>query len=233
MSNIAIIPARGGSKRIPRKNIMPFLGKPIIAYVIDAALQSGLFSEVMVSTDDAEIAEIARQYGASVPFLRTAETANDYASTIDVLLEVLDGYEKRSLTFHSLCCLYPTAPFVTADLLVSAHQVLLAKQVDIVYPIQQFSFPIQRAFKLDKGLLTWAQPDAFLLRSQDLEPMYHDAGQFYWFDAARLQQHRQLVGLMAGGVVIDEMHAHDIDTTADWKIAEFKYRLLHNLLSNE
>ncbi|GAB4056242.1 pseudaminic acid cytidylyltransferase [Spirosoma litoris] len=233
MNNIAIIPARGGSKRIPRKNIRLFLGKPIIGYVINAALQSGLFSEVMVSTDDDEIATIARQYGASVPFLRTPETANDYASTIDVLLEVLDGYNKSGLKFRSLCCLYPTAPFITSDLLISAYQVLLEKQVDIVYPIQQFSFPIQRAFKFNHGLLTWAQPDAFLLRSQDLEPMYHDAGQFYWFDAARLEQHRQLVGLTAGGVVIDEMHAHDIDTAADWKIAEFKYRLLHNLLSNE
>ncbi|ADB40248.1 pseudaminic acid cytidylyltransferase [Spirosoma linguale] len=233
MSNVAIITARGGSKRIPRKNIRPFLGKPIIAYVIDAALQSGLFEEVMVSTDDAEIADVARQYGASVPFLRKPETSGDYASTIDVLLEVLDEYEKTSQTFESLCCLYPTAPFVTADLLTASHQVLLDKKVDIVYPIQAFSFPIQRAFKLNDGLLSWAQPDAFLLRSQDLEPMYHDAGQFYWFNVDRLRTHRQLPGLTAGGIEIDEMHAHDIDTESDWKVAEFKYRLLNNLLLND
>lgn len=233
MSNVAIITARGGSKRIPRKNIRPFLGKPVIAYVIEAALQSGLFTEVMVSTDDAEIADIARHYGASVPFLRQPETADDHASTVDVLLEVLDTYELTGHKFQAMCCIYPTAPFITPDLLVAAYQVLLNKQVDIVYPIQQFSFPIQRAFKFTNSLLTWAQPDAFLLRSQDLEPMYHDAGQFYWFDAARLLQHRQLPGLTAGGIVIDEMHAHDIDTETDWKIAEFKYKLLHNRLSND
>lgn len=233
MSNVAIITARGGSKRIPRKNIRPFLGKPIMAYGIEAALASGLFDDVMVSTDDAEIADVARQYGASVPFMRSAETADDYSSTIDVLLEVVDAYERTGKMFQSLCCLYPTAPFISPDLLTETYSVLKNKQVDIVYPVQPFSFPIQRAFKLKDDLLSWAQPESFLLRSQDLEPMYHDAGQFYWFNVARLQQQRQLAGLTAGGVVIDEMHAHDIDTEKDWKIAEFKYRLLHNLLPND
>jgi N-acylneuraminate cytidylyltransferase len=187
----------------------------------------------MVSTDDAEIADIARQYGASVPFMRSAVTADDHSSTIDVLLEVVDAYEHIGKRFQSLCCIYPTAPFVSVDLLTKTYSVLTNKQIDIVYPVQPFSFPIQRAFKLNDDLLSWAQPESFLLRSQDLEPMYHDAGQFYWFNVARLQQQRQLVGLTAGGVVIDEMHAHDIDTETDWKIAEFKYRLLHNLFPND
>lgn len=233
MSNVAIITARGGSKRIPRKNIRSFLGKPIIAYSIEVALQSALFDEVMVSTDDQEIAEVAHRYGASVPFLRSAATADDHASTTDVLLEVLDNYESINRTFQSLCCLYPTAPFVTSEVLSAAYQVLSDKPVDIVYPIQPFSFPIQRAFKFNNDLIAWAQPEAFLLRSQDLEAMYHDAGQFYWFDVAPLRQHRQLASLSAGGIIIDEMQAHDIDTEDDWKMAEFKYRLLHDTLTNE
>ena len=225
MTNIAIIPARGGSKRIPRKNIRPFLGKPIIAYAIEAARQSGLFQEVMVSTDDAEIADIARQYGASVPFMRSQQNADDHASTVDVLLEVLDAFTAQGQQFEHVCCLYPTAPFITSQLLQETHQALIDKRVAIIYPLQRFHFPIQRAFFLTEGIIRWADPASFLKRSQDLEPAYHDAGQFYWFDAAQLLMHRQLTGLTAGGVEIGEMQAHDIDSEADWQIAEFKYQL--------
>ena len=228
MSNVAIITARGGSKRIPRKNIRPFLGKPIIAYVIEAALQSGLFQEVMVSTDDAEIADVARHYGATVPFMRSPENANDHAATVDVLLEVMDAYAERRQTFGHICCLYPTSPFVTTDILLKTYQVLLAKGVAIVYPLQRFHFPIQRAFYLDDGVIRWADPDSFLKRSQDLEVAYHDAGQFYWFDAAQLMAHRKLPGLSAGGVEISELQAHDIDSEEDWKIAEFKWKLMNS-----
>ncbi len=230
MSRLCMIPARGGSQRIPRKNIRLFLGKPIIAYGIETARQSGLFDEVMVSTDDDEIADVAQQYGASVPFRRSTKNSDNHATTVDVILEVLDTYAARNTHFETVCCLYPTAPFVTGDILHKTYQHLLDKEVGIVYPIQRFSFPIQRAFLLDDGLLRWAQPDAFLKRSQDLEPAYHDAGQFYWFDAGQLLQHRQLTGLVAGGVVIDEMAAHDIDTEADWRMAELKYQMLHNPL---
>lgn len=233
MSNVAIIPARGGSKRIPRKVVRPFLGKPILLYSLEAALAWGLFDEVMVSTDDEAIADLARQHGASVPFLRSAQTADDYATTVDVLLEVLDQYAMQGRSFDALCCLYPTAPFVSPQLLTDTYRMLTDKSVDVVYPVQRFSFPPQRAFRLNDGLLNWAQPDTFLKRSQDLEPMYHDAGQLYWFDARQLQTTRQLAGLTAGGVVIDEMHAHDIDTETDWQVAEFKYRLLHNLPAND
>lgn len=226
MSSIAIIPARGGSKRIPRKNIRPFLGKPIIAYAIEAAQQSGLFKEIMVSTDDAEIADVARQYGASVPFMRSEKNADDFASTVDVLLEVLDEFARRGQSFRHVCCLYPTAPFVTGELLRQTHQTLVEKAVALVYPLQRFRFPIQRAFFLREGLIQWADPESFLKRSQDLEPAYHDAGQFYWFDVAQLLHQRQLPGLTAGGVEISEMQAHDIDSEEDWPIAEFKYQLL-------
>lgn len=227
MSTIAIIPARGGSKRIPRKNIRPFLGKPIVAYVIDAGLQSGLFSDVMVSTDDAEIADVARQYGASVPFLRGAQTAGDLATTADVLREVLGQYEQRGQVFDYACCLYPTAPFVTPDLLRLAFSTLTGRNFDTVYPVQRFSFPIQRAVRLVDGRVDWLQPEHALTRSQDLEPAYHDAGQFYFFDVTAFQRNHRLITDNSGGVVIAEMDAHDIDTEEDWRVAEYKYRLMY------
>ena len=227
MNTVAIIPARGGSKRIPRKNIRPFLGKPIMAYVIDAALRSGLFSEVMVSTDDTEIADVARQYGATVPFLRRVETAGDFATTADVLDEVLDQYEQRGRIFDYACCLYPTAPFVTPDLLGLAFSTLTDRNFDTVYPVQRFSFPIQRAVRLSDGRVDWLQPEHALTRSQDLEPAYHDAGQFYFFNVATFRGTHRLITDNSGGVVIAEMAAHDIDTEDDWRIAEFKFRMMY------
>lgn len=228
-SALAIIPARGGSKRIPRKNSRLFLGKPIIGYVIETALQSGLFAEVMVSTDDDEIAAIAEGFGATVPFRRSAKNSSDTAATTEVIIEVLDQYGQIGKTFDAVCCLYPTAPFITAQVLAETWQMLTTKQMEVVYPIQKFHFPIQRAFlyETNTGKIRWADPDSFLKRSQDLEPTYHDAGQFYWFNVYRLLEIRQLPGLIPGGLVIGEMQAHDIDTEEDWQVAEFKYRLLH------
>ena len=179
MKNIAIIPARGGSKRIPRKNIRPFLGKPVIAYSIAAALQSGLFDEVMVSTDDEEIAEVARQYGAKVPFMRSATTADDYATTADVMLEVLECYKKQGIEFDTLCCVYSTAPFVTADSLKSAYHLLAEKKFDAVFTAVAYSYPVQRGLKIDDGKIRMVWPEYRKSRSQDLETIYHDAGQFY------------------------------------------------------
>ncbi len=226
MSNVAIITARGGSKRIPRKNIRPFLGKPIIAYVIEAALQSGLFEEVMVSTDDAEIADVARHYGASVPFIRSPQNADDFATTTDVLLEVLTDYKQLNQSFDFGCCLYPTSPFVTATLLQQAFEKLTAESFDTVYPVQSFGFPIQRAVGLDEvGRVRWLQPEHQFTRSQDLEKAYHDAGQFYFFKTAALLENRQLITPNSGGIVISEMQAHDIDTEEDWKVAEFKWKI--------
>ena len=227
MSTVAIITARGGSKRIPRKNIRPFLGKPIISYVIDAALQSGLFQDVMVSTDDNEIADVARQYGAVVPFMRRSETADDFATTAQALVDVLDQYEQQGRTFDYACCLYPTAPFVTPRLLQRAFFMLTERRFDTVYPVQRFGFPIQRAVLLRDGNVQWFQPEHALTRSQDLEPTYHDAGQFYFFDVATFQRNHRLITDNSGGIIISEMEAHDIDREEDWAVAEFKFKMLH------
>lgn len=226
---VAIIIARGGSKRIPRKNIKEFLGKPIIAYSIEAALHSNLFDEVMVSTDDAEIAAIAKQFGAKIPFIRSEKNADDFATTVDVLVEVLNDYQKIDTTIDYACCLYPTAPFVSADLLQKAYQKLIENQFDTVFPALAFSFPIQRAIRLnEQQQIRLFQPEYMATRSQDLEKAYHDAGQFYWFKTSAIIEQKKLWTDNTGIIVLDEMQAQDIDTIEDWKIAEFKYKLLQH-----
>ena len=226
MTNLAIIPARGGSKRIPRKNIKPFLGEPIIAYAITAALRSELFTEVMVSTDDDEIAAIARHYGAVIPFRRSQKTASDHAGTTEVLLEVLANYEARGKSFQYGCCIYPTAPFVTPDLLQQGWQLMISRGFDSVFPVQRYPYPIQRSLRLDDDRVTMLWPEHYASRSQDLEAVYHDAGQFYWFDVQALRTTQRLWTGNSGAIVISEMQAHDIDTPEDWSVAEFKYRYL-------
>ena len=227
MKNIAIIPARGGSKRIPRKNIRPFLGKPVIAYSIAAALQSGLFDEVMVSTDDEEIAEVARQYGAKVPFMRSATTADDYATTADVMLEVLECYKKQGIEFDTLCCVYSTAPFVTADSLKSAYHLLAEKKFDAVFTAVAYSYPVQRGLKIDDGKIRMVWPEYRKSRSQDLETIYHDAGQFYVSRVGSFYRHAGFLGPSTGGIILSELEVQDLDTETDWQLAEMKYRLLH------
>lgn len=226
MSSIAIITARGGSKRIPRKNIKEFCGKPILAYSVEAALKSGLFDRVMVSTDDKEIAEAAKRYGAEVPFERSRETAGDFATTNEVLLEVLTEYEKRGERFDLACCLYPTAPFVTAEKLKSAVEKLLASGMDTLIPVVPFSYPPQRAMIIRDGRLVFEYPQYLDSRSQDLEPHYHDAGQFYVFRTEAFLRNKRL---MVGNIlpfIVSEMEVQDIDNESDWKIAEIKYRAL-------
>ena len=191
MKSIAIITARGGSKRIPRKNIRPFLGKPILEYSIAAALQTGLFEEVMVSTDDAEIAQIAQQAGAKVPFFRSEETANDFATTADVIAEVLTAYAQTGKEFQAACCIYPTAPFVTANILSTAMQLLEQEQADCVIPVVRFSFPPQRGVIINNNKITPKWPENMAKRSQDLEPLYHDCGQFYCLNVERFCSKRQ------------------------------------------
>ena len=206
MGNICIIPARGGSKRIPRKNIKPFLGKPIITYSIEAALQSGLFDEVMVSTDDEEIAEIAKQYGAKVPFLRTAKNADDFATTFDVIEEVVLLYKEALNTqFDNVCCLYSCAPFVRGETLKLAYQELENKQFDTVFPVIAFNFPIQRALSKKEGKITMIDEKNLTVRSQDLEETYHDAGQFYWCKTDKLLKGKKLLTDNTGGVQISEL----------------------------
>ena len=222
-SSIAIITARGGSKRIPRKNIKTFCGKPIIAYSIEAALQSGLFEEVMVSTDDKEIARIAGEYGAKVPFMRSSESAGDYASTDDVLLEVLTAYKEQGREFASFCCLYPTAPFVTEDKLRTAMGLL--EQADSVMPVVAFSFPPQRCMVInDAGELRMKWPEHARTRSQDLEPYYHDCGQFYCCRTAPFLQYRTTDLPRMLPMIMSEMEVQDIDNQDDWAIAELKYQ---------
>jgi pseudaminic acid cytidylyltransferase len=228
MHNLCIIPARGGSKRIPRKNIKTFLGKPIIAYSIEAALQSQLFDEVMVSTDDSEIADIAKKYGASVPFMRSKHNANDFATTYDVIEEVLDNYAiNYNRQFKYACCIYPTAPFVTAVNLKKAFDLLVNKGFDIVFPVMRFSFPIQRALtKSETGLTQFFNKEYQNSRSQDLEVAYHDAGQYYWFNIEKCLAVNTLITDNCGSIEIKETEGQDIDNEIDWKLAELKYELL-------
>lgn len=225
MKNLAIIPARGGSKRIPRKNVKPFLGKPIIAYSIEAAFATRLFDEVMVSTDDEEIAKVARKYGAKVPFLRTTETANDFATTADVLHEVLDRYKKQGEDFDNFCCIYATAPMVQPHDIVSSFELLLNSDFTVVYPVVQFSYPIWRCLDLaPDGTMKRHWPEFEHRRSQDLPKEYHDTGTFYWYKTKEWQSGK----IKIGGIEVDETSIQDIDTETDWKLAEIKYKLLFN-----
>ena len=226
MGKIAIITARGGSKRIPRKNIKEFCGKAILAYSIEAAIESKLFDTVMVSTDDEEIAGIARQYGAEVPFYRSERTASDFATTNDVLLEVLAEYEKRGEHYDMGCCIYPTAPFVTAAKLRDAMAQLETSDADTLIPVVAFSYPPQRAMIVRNGRLVFEYPQYLDSRSQDLEPHYHDVGQFYLFRTEAILQNRKL---MIGNIlpyVVSELEVQDIDNPTDWEIAEIKYRFM-------
>ena len=226
MSRLAIITARGGSKRIPKKNIREFCGKPILAYSIEAALASGLFDTVMVSTDDTEIAEIAKKYGAEVPFFRSEATSGDFATTNDVLAEVLDEYEKRGMHFDVACCIYPTAPFVTAQKLQAAVAQLEASDADTLIPVVSFSYPPQRAMVVEQERLVFKYPEYLDSRSQDLQPHYHDVGQFYVFRTDRFAVNKKL---MVGNIlplIVSELEVQDIDNLTDWKIAEMKYRLM-------
>jgi N-acylneuraminate cytidylyltransferase len=223
MSVIAIITARGGSKRIPRKNIKEFCGKPIIAYSIEAAVSSGIFDEVMVSTDDEEIAEIARKFGAVVPFMRSAEKADDHTPTIDVIKEVLNDYLKLGKEFDYACCIYPTAPFITAEKLKAAFGTLISSGKDALVPVVRFSFPPQRCFVIEEDSLKYKWPENEFARSQDLEPFYHDAGQFYMQKTKTLLEGRSLVPANTAPFIVDDMEVQDIDTFDDWNIAEIKY----------
>lgn len=226
MKTVAIITARGGSKRIPRKNIKEFCGKPILAYSIEAAVSSGIFDEVMVSTDDEEIGEVAGRYGAQVPFYRSEKTANDYATTNDVLLEVLSEYEKRGEHFDMACCIYPTAPFVTAEKLKNAVEQLKNSDADTLIPVVAFSYPPQRAMIVENERLVFEYPQYLDSRSQDLTPHYHDVGQFYVFRTEAFQKNKKL---MVGNIlplIVSELEVQDIDNQTDWELAEMKYRLL-------
>ena len=227
MSKLAIIPARGGSKRILRKNIKLFLGKPIIAYSIEAALKSKLFDEVMVSTDDEEIKEIALKYGAKVPFLRSETNANDFATTAAVINEVLEVYKTKNKLFKYCICIYPTAPFVSSNLLIKAFKKLKKDKLDVVFSVLKYGFPIQRAMKINKeDKVEMVDVSKMNTRSQDLESSFHDAGQFYALNVSAFIKKQKLWTDSTGCIEINELKAQDIDTETDWKLAELKYKLL-------
>lgn len=223
---IAIITARGGSKRILHKNRKEFCGRPIIEYSIRAALDSGVFDTVMVSTDDEEIARIARVTGASVPFMRSEKNSNDFASTADVLREVLEEYEKLEIQFTHACCIYPTAPFVTAEKLSNAIHTLKESQKDCVMPVVAFSFPPLRGMIFLEDRLSFRWEEYASARSQDLEEIYHDCGQFYAFRIDSFLKSGKIVTDNTGGIIVSELEVQDIDNETDWKLAEMKYRLL-------
>lgn len=227
MKNIAIITARGGSKRIPRKNIKDFLGRPMIAYPILAAKEAGIFDDIIVSTDDEEIARIAKERGASVPFMRSAETSNDYATTFDVLDEVIQKLADRDIHPENVCCIYPTTPFLTDEILKESFQKFQQGKFDSLLPVVKFDFPIQRALKEEKGKVIWVEEKYALMRSQDLELRYHDVGQFYWLKLNTILKAKKIITDNTGLYELDPKRAQDIDAIEDWEIAEIKYQYIN------
>ncbi|MEI6437714.1 MAG: pseudaminic acid cytidylyltransferase [Candidatus Omnitrophota bacterium] len=223
---LAIIPARGGSKRLPGKNIRSFYGRPVIEYSIRAAQQAGCFEEIMVSTDDPAIAAVATSCGAAVPFLRSAQNASDTSSTADALLEVLAGYRQMGREFPLCCCIYPAAPLVSFKRLRQAYELLLSSSVDSVFPVLSFGYPIWRALKLEGGKARMIWPEHAGARSQDLPPAFHDAGQFYFLRTARFLLEQKLFMADSRVLEIPSSEGQDIDTEEDWKIAEAKFGIL-------
>lgn len=224
--SIAIITARGGSKRIPKKNIKNFLGEPIINYSVKAALNSGIFDEVMVSTDDKEIAEISKTAGASVPFMRSEKTSGDTATTVDVILEVLEKYRLLGKAFSYVCCMYPAAPFITPEKLKRGFEILKETNASAVIPVIRFSYPPQRGYIIENEKLSYKWPENYPKRSQDLEPLYHDSGQFYFYNADNFVKTRGLDFDNMRPLILSESEVQDIDTIDDWETAEIKYRIL-------
>ena len=224
MSILAIITARGGSKRIPRKNIKDFMGKPMIAYAISAALESKIFDEIMVSTDDDEIAQISQKFGAKIPFMRSEKTANDFATTYDVLVEVIQKYKELGKEFDEICCIYPCVPFLNGEILKEAYIKFKNSKADRLIPIVKYSFPIQRAFRINSnGFLEYNEPQNAPKRSQDLESMYHDVGMFYFYKKDKLDS------MFCAPFEMSEASIQDIDTVEDWEMAEIKYKVLKNV----
>ena len=223
---IAIITARGGSKRIPGKNIKEFMGKPMLAYAVEAALGSHLFDTVMVSTDDKEIAEVARKYGAEVPFMRSEMTSSDFASTTDVLVEVIREYKKQGTEYEKICCIYPCVPFLSSKSLKEAYE-RFTENVDALMPVCKYPVPVEWAMSIKNGLVNNFDPKGWQIRSQDLEPKYYDVGMFYYVRTEKMLKYQSVRPPKTAAYIIDESECQDIDTMEDWKNAELKYKILH------
>ncbi|MFC1462604.1 pseudaminic acid cytidylyltransferase [Verrucomicrobiota bacterium] len=229
MSSVAIIPARGGSRRIPKKCIREFADRPIIAYSIDAALESGLFQRVIVSTDSQEIADVAVALGAEAPFLRPAELADDFTGTDAVILHALDWLKSEGDLFDYACCVYATAPFIQARFLADGYRVLTETEATTAFSVATWPFPLFRALKLSsEGRLEMFWPEHRLTRSQDLPDAYYDAGQFYWLDVAKYTGEGKLFSIDSVPVVIPGKFVHDIDTEEDWETAEGIHAAIRN-----
>ncbi len=221
---IAVIPARGGSKRIPRKNIRDFLGKPIIAYSIEAAQQSGLFDSIVVSTDDAEIAEVARRFGADVPFMRPADLSDDHTGTAPVVRHAAGWFGEVGKPVEYACCIYATAPFVTSEDLLAGFDLLQASGKSYAFSVTSFGFPVQRALRLKDGGVEPIYPQYRETRSQDLEEAYQDAGQFYWGKAEAWLADVPMYSQSSVPVILPRYRVQDIDTLEDWRRAELMFR---------
>lgn len=227
---LAVIPARGGSKRIPRKNIKDFCGKPIIAWSIIAARESGCFDRIIVSTDDEEIANVSLEWGAEVPFMRPEELADDYVGTAAVVRHAIEWFLEQNIEFEQICCIYATAPFVTAADLRRGLNILIDGSGDYVISVTSYSYPIQRAVRITReGYLEMFQPEHFKKRSQDLEEAYHDAGQFYWGFPETWKVGNSLLKHKATPIIIPPYRVQDIDTQEDWVRAELMFKLLKNM----
>jgi N-acylneuraminate cytidylyltransferase len=225
--NICIIPARGGSKRIPRKNIKDFNGKPIIAYSIRAALESKCFEQVIVSTDDREIAEVAKKYGAQVPFIRPSKLSNDYTDTIPVIKHAIEWIEENNNSIENVCCLYATAPFIQPQAISGALQQLQESKADYCFSVTNYTFPVQRSIKItNNARVEMLYPEYFNTRSQDLEESYHDAGQFYWGKSQAFKNKTLLFSEVATPYILPRYLVQDIDTKDDWVRAEAMYKAL-------
>jgi len=224
---VAVIPARGGSKRIPRKNIKLFCGKPMIAWSIETALHSGCFDHVLVSTDDPEVADVAHNYGADIPFLRPEHLADDHTGTIPVIQHAVQWFAEHGSTPKAVCCLYATAPFIRADDLQKGFSILQESRCDYVFSVTSFAFPIQRALRITQGgRVDMFYPEHFHTRSQDLEHAYHDAGQFYWGRSNAWLEGKTLFGQSAAPVLLPRYRAQDIDTLEDWTQAEWLFKAM-------
>ena len=222
MSSIAVIPARGGSKRIPQKNIKSFFGKPIIGYSIEAAASSGLFDRIVVSTDSEEIAAVARELGAEVPFMRPAAISGDFTPTVDVLLHTLDELgRKEEYRPQYLCCILATAPMLRSSDLREGYRMVASAEAPAAFGVTTFAFPILRALQLTaSGALEMVWPEHELTRSNDLQEFYHDAGQFYWVECAALRREKRVYMQGARPVILPRHLVQDIDTPEDWLAAE-------------
>jgi pseudaminic acid cytidylyltransferase len=231
MNNLCIIPARCGSKRIPKKNIKNFIGKPVISYSIKAALESCLFSEVMVSTDSEEIARISDSYGAKIPFLRSTLNSSDEATTASVLNEVLSYYKDIDKVYDNVLCLYPAAPLVSKLDIIDLYKKFIKKDLDAIFPVIKYSSPIFRSYSLKDGFLKMNNPEYRNTRTQDLKSAYYDAGQFYWFNAAIFSKNGDIITENCGGVEVSEASFQDIDNVIDWEIAELKYKHKYKIKS--